>query len=326
MRRSLGPARTAVWLAVLALSIAVAPAASAAHVECGDVLTENTKLDSDVVCVGEVDDPVTGVVIAADGITLNLNGFTVRGPNLGEPAGPQPGVRTEGHRLSITVKNGQVDGFYGGLSLWASNSTIRNVDSSGPTRLTGDGNTVRDSRLVHGGSTGLAVRGNDNRIIRNYASGGDERGIDVRGARNRIVDNAASAFQGAAIHVDQFSDVVIKRNDTSYSRGIGPGIVVVNGEGGVVSNNVTTGHDSSFGIYVTASNLLIARNQAHANWDGGIWVKGSGNTVKRNVANDNNPDSIVTYGIRVEPGNIDGGGNRASGNGAPAQCLGVVCK
>jgi parallel beta-helix repeat protein len=278
-----------------------------------------------VVCAGQVDDPVTGVVIAADGITLNLNGFTIRGPNLGEPAGPQPGIQTDGFRPSITVKNGKVEGFYGGLSLWTSNGAIRNVDSSGPTRLTGDGNTVRDSRLAHGGSTGLTMRGNDNRIVANYTSGGDERGMDVSGARNRIVGNTASAFQGAAIYVDQFSDVVIKRNDTSLSSGIGPGIVVLNGEGGVVSNNVTSGHDSSFGMYVTASSLLIARNQAHRNERDGIFVKGSGNTVKRNVANDNNPDSIVTYGIRVEPGNIDGGGNRASGNGAAAQCLGVVC-
>ena len=31
------------------------------------------------------------------------------------------------------------------------------------------------------------------------------------------------------------------------------------------------------------------------------------------------------FGIFAVAGNIDGGGNTATGNGQPAQCLGVVC-
>ena len=53
---------------------------------------------------------------------------------------------------------------------------------------------------------------------------------------------------------------------------------------------------------------------------------GTGNTIKQNVANDNNPESLSSYGIYVLPGNFDGGGNRARGNGAPEQCFGVRCK
>jgi hypothetical protein len=40
-----------------------------------------------------------------------------------------------------------------------------------------------------------------------------------------------------------------------------------------------------------------------------------------NTANDN-----VDFGIEAVPGVIDGGGNRAFGNGNPLQCLNVVCK
>ena len=53
----------------------------------GDVLTQSTALDGDVVCPGETQDPLTGVTIGANGITLDLNGFSIRGPNRGEQVG-----------------------------------------------------------------------------------------------------------------------------------------------------------------------------------------------------------------------------------------------
>jgi len=290
------------------------------------VITQDTTLDSDVVCTGAFDDALTGVVIGGNGVTLNLNGFTIQGPNTGEQVGNQWGIHTNGTpRRSVTIRNGAVDGFSEGLSVGLSDSKIRHLNSEGRLRLSGQGNVIRDSYLEDG-DTGLEVRGDDNRVLRNTIFGGDGHGIDVSGARNHVVGNTADAFQGFGIHVDQFSDVVINDNDVSDSRGIGAGIGVFGGSGGVISGNLANDHDSSTGIFVDAANLLIRKNEAHRNDLAGIWVRGSGNTIKQNVANDNNPESLATYGIRVEPGNIDGGGNRASGNGAPEQCIGVRCK
>jgi parallel beta-helix repeat protein len=313
--------------AVLALlAFALPTPASADHVRCGDVITQDTTLDSDVVCAGAFDDALTGVVIGENGVTLNLNGFTIQGPNSGEQVGNQWGIHTNGTpRRSVTIKNGAIDGFSEGLSVGLSNSKIRNLNSEGRLRLSGQGNVIRDSYLEDG-DTGLEVRGDDNRVLRNTIFGGDGHGIDVSGARNQLVANTAGAFQGAGIYVDRFSDVVIKRNDVSDFAGIGDGIAVMHGSGGVIADNVASNHDSATGIYVDAAGLLIRKNEAHRNDLAGIWVRGSGNTIKQNVANDNNPESLATYGIRVEPGNIDGGGNRASGNGALEQCIGVRCK
>jgi hypothetical protein len=42
--------------------------------------------------------------------------------------------------------------------------------------------------------------------------------------------------------------------------------------------------------------------------------------VAGNTANNNG-----NLGILAVPGTIDGGGNNASGNGNPAQCVGVSC-
>ena len=48
--------------------------ASASHVSCGDEITADTTLDSDL-----VDCPGNGIVIGADDITLDLNGHLVDG-------------------------------------------------------------------------------------------------------------------------------------------------------------------------------------------------------------------------------------------------------
>jgi hypothetical protein len=60
-------------LAMLALAlVSFCPAgALASHVRCGDTITANTTLDSDLLdCAGD------GIGIGADGITLDLNGHS----------------------------------------------------------------------------------------------------------------------------------------------------------------------------------------------------------------------------------------------------------
>jgi len=298
--------------------VALPASAAAEHVPCGAVLTQDTKLDSDVVCTGTEFDPLTGVVIGADGVTLDLNGFAVRGPNRGEQVEDQAGILTSGAYRSVTIRNGAITGFSEGLVLELSDSTIRHLTTTGRLSLRGDGNVVRDS-FITDGDTGLAVRGDDNRVLRNDAFGYDGDGIDVSGARNRIVGNTADSFISYGIRVSDFTDVEIKGNVASN------GIAVVDGSGGVVERNVADGVSSSFGISIGADDLLIRKNHASRNYDGGIYVYGTGNTIKQNVANDNG-EHLNNYGIYVVPGNLDGGGNRARGNGAPEQCFGVRCR
>ena len=66
MQRTLGPARLAVPATVFALLLALAPGSALGnHVQCGDTITQNTTLDSDVICTGETQDPLIGVAIAS---------------------------------------------------------------------------------------------------------------------------------------------------------------------------------------------------------------------------------------------------------------------
>ena len=72
--------------------MALTPWSSAsAAVQCGAVLTSNTKLTSNLTCDASGD----ALSIGADGVTLNLNGHTITGP--GGYATPYAGVRVAGH-------------------------------------------------------------------------------------------------------------------------------------------------------------------------------------------------------------------------------------
>jgi parallel beta-helix repeat protein len=79
--------------------------------------------------------------------------------------------------------------------------------------------------------------------------------------------------------------------------------------------------DAGNGIVTDDRNNVVEHNLANQNVDDGIHAYGSGTTVARNTANQNGD-----LGIEAGPEVIDGGGNRAFGNGNPLQCLNVLCK
>ena len=91
-------------------------------------------------------------------------------------------------------------------------------------------------------------------------------------------------------------------------------------EDNVVSRNVVTSNQTD-GILVDndAAGTLLVRNIASRNGDDGIDVPAT--ILTRNIANRNRD-----LGIEAVPGIIDGGGNRAAGNGNPAQCTNIACR
>jgi parallel beta-helix repeat protein len=95
-------------LALLVTLTALANPASAAHVECGDVITTDTTLDSDLgPCPGN------GLIVRADNITLDLNGHRIFAAN-----GPEETVGVLlGRVRGVTVRNGTVEGFDAGVAV-----------------------------------------------------------------------------------------------------------------------------------------------------------------------------------------------------------------
>ena len=122
-------ARRRIFLSILALALAGGLAigagqASAAKVSCGDVITTNTRLRADLNCTGD------GLIIGADGITLNLRRHTITGD--GDP--DDVGVSNEAGHDDVTVRKGAIENFGVGVSVeGARRNLISRMTTSGAT-------------------------------------------------------------------------------------------------------------------------------------------------------------------------------------------------
>ena len=97
-----------------------APPAQASDLHCGDTITQDTRLDADL-----VNCPGNGVVIGADQVTLDLNGHTIDGRGAGS------GVLASGRR-DVEVTRGAIQGFGEGVTLdRVTLGAVRNVALGG---------------------------------------------------------------------------------------------------------------------------------------------------------------------------------------------------
>jgi parallel beta-helix repeat protein len=149
----------------------------------------------------------------------------------------------------------------------------------------------------------------------------------------RVVNNSLPASGIMGIRVDRSSGTLIEDNTVSETED--SGIIVDGGSQNAIQRNVVSGTAGS-GIFighhfygggsvdtVVKGNLVSRAGFGRFGVDpsqDGIHVDDPGTTIADNRANDN-----ADYGIQAVPGVIDGGGNTASGNGNPLQCLNVVC-
>ncbi len=202
---------------------------------------------------------------------------------------------------------------------------------------------------INGGCDNVAVTGN-------HADGNQNVGIVLGSARGvRVAGNSTSGNDTGIFFFD-LHDSLITLNTAHDNR---DGIDLLGGQfgsggnrviGNVTNHNSSTGLGIAFGaddnvvtgnianenqgglgegggIYVVASiNNQLIGNVANGNLDTGIAVYedypggAAGNSVKSNTANRN-----AGHGMDVVTGTIDKGGNRASGNAVPPQCVNVVC-
>ena len=263
-------AKVAVLALVFALliggEILASSPALAVHVGCGDTITTDTTLDSDL-----VDCPNNGIIVGADDITLDLNGHTIDGDDALVDPCPEgefcdAGVFADGHD-GVTVMNGFVREFATGVAV----------------------GSARDVRLAGLSSTRNAFFGfllfdvsqsviRDSSGSRNPVPDGD--GLGMFASRNNRIVNNRFAGNSLGIHVEDSTNNLIKGNTIS-GQIEGPGILM-DGDGNEIRSN--TCHRNGICILVgRADRNVIARNHVGGGNDGIAVENGQNNVVARNV-------------------------------------------
>jgi parallel beta-helix repeat protein len=274
------------------------------------------------------------LTIGADGVDVNLGGYSISSSG-GAAQGGNYSIVDDGFDL-LTVRNGTIKDTCCAISLSDANlalvvnltttegiyifrgghNEIRHSDIVGRTPINigeSSGNVVADSTLRSEAGYGVTISkgigdADGNRIVRNRVIGDPDCcsgvGIQVYGDSSQIRKNVVSGFTGLGIYLLGFST------------------------GNVIADNIVTGTVASNNPFyvgdgiVLESPAILSGNTVSDNADDGIDAsRVDGATVTGNTANDNGD-----LGIEAPPSTIDGGGNRASGNGNPLQCTNVFCQ
>jgi hypothetical protein len=325
--------------------------ALAIHVNCGDTITQDTTLDSDL-----LNCPANGVVIGADNITLDLNGHLIDGVAFQS----QSGVDNSAGHDGVTIENGEIQEFFKGIDFQdVANGRVtglvmrdvfygvrlesadlnridRNDISSFSAGVVFDGftsvsashnNTVERNMLAHSGNGILFLAvgeatADGTLVVRNVFSG-NQYGIFGVAYRTTIQRNSFESNPEAGIELtlDSSQNSLIANDFTDNGGGIELGGQYV-GDHTVSRNRIDGSHED--GIFVDAllrGTITLDRNVVTGNGDDGIDVDTARAVITKNRANGNGD-----LGIEAVPGVTDGGGNKARGNGDPAQCLNVRCR
>jgi parallel beta-helix repeat protein len=288
-------ARTTLGIA-FAIGLAATPAMAAGHraLACGDTITRDTHLASDL-----LDCPGTGLVIGADGITLDLGGHTIGG----DASGDDVGIDLEGH-AGVTIAEGRVRGFSEGVFVLGAHAiAIRKLTSTdqGHGGITIDrsrGVTITEN-LVRDSGAGIIVTRSDG----------------VRVDTNRV---ASSAFGG--IPVFDSRAVVVAHNTVTGSSDAAVGLFD-GSSGNEVTDNRLSGNGAGVALNDGASGNLIAGNSIAGNASGVIVDVGTHeNDVLDNAISESAFEGIAVVG---SDGNRIAR-NRVSRNGAAEAAGGIV--
>jgi len=316
--------------AALAIALLLAlPGAANAAVSCGATITQDTVLDADLDCDGN------GIVIGADGITLDLAGHSVSADG--------SSILNQGHD-DVTIENGSVVVDTVGIRLQGvTGNLIRNVSLSGLQ----NGIEMYDSdanRIVANRLSGVWLRlqnGSDDNVIRANTVLAYEGLIWLVGSSgNRVTANVISNSQETGVVLAQATHTLVSRNDVTAING--GGVSLFESHDNEVASNVVHARPNGanpidvFGIRVTGShaNLLrrnrffdtttaidvasgwgneLRRNEALNGLQDGFLVEAAavGTTLLRNYAQNFGDDGIDARSVSTRLGH-----NTANGNGA----------
>lgn len=236
---------------------------------CGTTILANLTLDHDLTCPGN------GLIVGADGITINLNGHTIVGPGSGV------GISVS-NRTGVVIVGGTVKNFLAGVQLV--NSTAIVVKEN---RFTGNQDAVF---LI--GSRGSTIK--ENTAWQNSRVGVMLRPSGIRNStQNLVAENTLTDNTNGIILVETPTGNVLRENLISGSTNAG---INVNGgvSGNVIQENAFIGNAAGIRLNLGATGLLPTGNSFIENTIAmntcGVTGPAGDNTFKENVLEGNEAD------------------------------------
>jgi parallel beta-helix repeat protein len=341
MRRLLGLVFLAVFTAGAPLAWNTGQALGN-HIQCGDTITHDTTLDSDLMDCGGL----AGIVIGADNVTLDLNGHTVDG--IFGVSGSA--VDNDAGHDGVTVERGTIQQFGLALSLTdATDNTVRDVVMSetggisayrmkqshiersvvaqtGGIHLdSSEENRLVDNIVSSDGYEVMTLVWSDSNVVRGNSISGASPGITVYGSHhNAVVDNSVSGGTsccGEGLRLDDATHNRVARNRISDVSGYAIRVVpdAIGSSENVIVNNVLI--DNMYGIEVAQSdrNVIGANLVSGTSYVGIQIITAKGNVLKRNEVRNNAEAGIAVDGVyivgpglssetRIEHNRVEGNG------------------
>jgi parallel beta-helix repeat protein len=241
-----------------------------------------------------VDSTGTAITIDANGVTLDLNGFSIA-----DNSGPGYGIFIPGSYTNIVVKNGLITG-------WPENGVYCGANTATFERLTLTDNSIYG--LVFGGT------GNVNTTVRSCTLSGNGTGGISCLANNVTIEDSIVSSNGYGLFISGVNGGIIR--DCTINGNVTEGISCINSTNLTWERLVICANNNS-GAYLAGLFSSVIRDCSfEANIAYGINLSGSGCSILDNNFNGN------AYGMDVSGANNQIDGNHIIGNGPPG--LGIL--
>ncbi len=242
---------------------------------CGQVVTQDVTLTSDLNC-----DSGDGLIVGASGITINLNGYSITGPNGG--GGGQEAVNPTGSQGAANPTSADSDDENGGQQEEeAVNPTSADSDDeNGGQQEEEEAAAAEEEPEIrpvttrqtadYDGSSGILVANADNVAIAGLGEiSGFSRGVTFLGSAGGAVTDVQLANNDLGVVVASSEGTEISRNTITNN-----GIAVVSdgSNGGVTAFNQIVANVEQGILLLGSSDNVVAANNMYGNGASGIYL------------------------------------------------------
>ena len=225
--------------------------AEAGSLSCGDTINTDVTLHADL-----VNCPSNGLVIGADGVTLDLNGHAIEGDGAAAPDCDiktefcDLGVVTQGHD-GVRIKRGEISGFINAVVVFGGRGVrvhhITALDSLFAGIAAGARNVrLRENKVRRAGLTtdqaGMVVFGSEGaRVLANRVRNSGDIGIAVLGHRRGIIRaNVLRRNPEAGILIDDSNRLSVRHNRVTESA---EGMIISGNGNRIAGNRISKPND-----------------------------------------------------------------------------------